>query len=383
LIIVDTIRLLAASRSCETAFSLSLVCRFSNEVATPLLWHSPHIRNSSKALSFLLALNQSWNRLGRLVKSLSLACDRRNDAEEPCDEMSSKSITPDDPEWIIQRLPQADKYSSDEWTRDELIWHSLQVMLYEFPNLTSLGMTLETRERFKQVHNHVNPKHYFTMWPPSDSLNPVRCIALSGSGPDYLEPRRLPTHNLHLYGCRNAWINWTPWLYMTLYLEPKFDGPLRLCLSLYSIDGRTKFINLLAHLDRRRRRIGLRPFETIVLRVRKRWAKWVLDRLTLSRWKGRHKVQVRLWETGVAKSVGEAQAADFANGSWESWVDELDCDGLHEGIGRLLTSTNIQGVAFDEDDVESDDSSHADGEGILSAFFDNTLSSEFEAEEIL
>jgi hypothetical protein len=151
---------------------------------------------------------------------------------------------------------------------------------------------------------------------------------------------------------------------------------------MYSIDvTQTDVFDLLAQLERRRRKAGRRPFQTITLRVRKHWAKWVLDRLAESRWKARHKVQVRLWETGSAKSVSKAQVADFVSGDWESWVDELASDGLHEGIGRLLTSESIQRLELD---VESDDSSHSDGESVASTitYPSSHVESDFEQEPI-
>jgi hypothetical protein len=393
---------LAASRSHKTAFSLVLVCRASKQLVTPLLWRSPYIRTTSAALSFLLALNRSWGRLAPLVKSISLAYDYAYDESLPevnksdhtdfqSDEATLQSndnsmwhMTPEDPEWIIQRLPRPDEYKADDWRWDDLVWHALQATLYELPNLTSLGVTSDTYEKFSFVQRIANTDYSdfgsSPRWPYTGGLNPARCIALDSVYSLGMQPQHLQTSHLHFYGCRRVWNGWTPWHYMSLFPEAGGDS-LNLCLSLYSIDvTQTDLFDLLAHLERHRWKRGARPFQTIVLRVRKQWAKWVLDRLAESRWKARHKVQVRLWETGSAKSAFEAQVADFENGHWESWVDELDSDG---GIGRLLTSESIQALGLGEEDIESDDSSHSDGESVTSMFSypSSHVESDFEPEE--
>jgi hypothetical protein len=375
------------------------MCRFSNQLVTPLLWRSPHIHATPRAQSFLLALNRSWDRLAPLVKSLSLVYyegdsdeeddesgfSNSQDDEGGSDDSSAVCVPADDPEWSIQRILLPDEYQAGSWERDDLVWHALQLALYKLPNLTSLGINLETREQFQHVQHIANREIRFTSntWPYSAGLNLARCVALSGLDPHELEPQHLPTSHLHFYGCRRVWINWMPWFYMTLFPEPdETSDPPHLCLSMYSIDvTQTDVFDLLAQLERRRRKAGRRPFQTITLRVRKHWAKWVLDRLAESRWKARHKVQVRLWETGSAKSVSKAQVADFVSGDWESWVDELASDGLHEGIGRLLTSESIQRLELD---VESDDSSHSDGESVASTitYPSSHVESDFEQEPI-
>jgi hypothetical protein len=371
---------LAASQSRQTACSLSLLCRVSKQLVTPLLWRSPHIRTTPAALSFLLALNRSWDRLAPLVISISLAYDYdeelpdvyksdRTDFQSDEAAVQSKDnsvwhMTPEDPEWIIQRLPRLYEYKADNWRWVDLVWHALQATLYELPNLTSLGVTLDTREQFEHVQLIVNPGHNLD-WPYTDGLNPSRCVALNDLDNLGLEPLRLPTSHLHVYGCRKAWI--TKWMWDCLEIFPEAGGDsTNLCLSLYSINvTQTDLFDLLAILKRRRRRQGRRPFQTIVLRVRKQWAKWVLDRLAESRWKARHKVQVRLWETGSAKSAFEVLVEDFESGHWESWVDELDSES-DGGIGKLFTSESIQSLGLDEEDVESDDSSHSDSESVTS-----------------
>jgi hypothetical protein len=387
---------LAASRSRPTAVCLALVCHFSNQVVTPILWRSPFIDTNRKGLSFILAVNHAWDRLAPLIKSLSFAYNwdwavaeerplngQDEDAEEASvqlDQGIPRLIIPANSEWLIRHLPQTNRV---EWTWDELTWHALHAMLYELPNLSSLGVTLDTREQFEHIQYQANGDYQFTTWPYSDGLKPGRCVALSGMEPNHLEPRKLQTRNLHIYGCRRVWINWMPWWYLTLFIGPnECKEPLHLCLSMYSIDiTQTDLFDILAQLERRRRRAGRPPFETIVLRVRKQWARWVLDRLAVSRWKARHKVQVRLWETGSAQSANEAQAVDFASGHWESWVDELESDGLHEGIGKLLTSDKAQ-LLEDDEDVESDDSSHSDGESVASTISNPSshVESDFEPE---